>query len=86
MTYSLDGHSPAVLGLTPQQQGGRMLIRLGGELDLATADHLPDLLRAMTPEDRREVHLDLTDLGFIDVVGLTSLRRADDVVRGGPAG
>ena len=81
MTYSLDGHGPAVLHLTPQPQGRRTVIGLGGELDLATADHLPDFLRAMTTEDCREVHLDLADLTFIDVVGLTALVRAGEVVR-----
>jgi anti-anti-sigma factor len=69
--------------LTPQRRGDRMLIRVGGELDLATAEHLPDFLRSLPPEDRRQVHLDLADLHFVDVVGLAALRRADELIRGG---
>lgn len=82
MTSCLDGYGPAVLFLTPERQVGPTLIRVGGELDLATADQLVDFVGAMAPEDCREVHLDLAGLGFIDLSGLTALRRADDVVRG----
>lgn len=82
VTYSLDGHGPAVLRLSPERQGGRTVIRVGGELDLATADHLVEFVGAVASEDGREVHLDLTELGFVDVAGLTALRRAEEVVRG----
>lgn len=82
VTYSLDGYGRAVLRLTPRRHGDRLLIKVGGELDLATADHLPNLLRGLGPDDCRDVHLDLTELDFIDLAGLTALRRADDVVRG----
>jgi anti-anti-sigma factor len=77
VTYSSDGSGPAVLRLTPQPRPGVTVIRLSGELDLATADDLPRFIATLPPEDCRWVHLDLADLIFIDAAGLAALVRAN---------
>jgi anti-anti-sigma factor len=80
VTLSLDGNGPAVLRLTPQLGSGGTVIRLSGELDIATADHLPRFVATLSPEDCRWVHLDLAGLAFIDAAGLAALVRANLVV------
>lgn len=82
MTYSLDGHGPAVLQLTPQHDPGGTTITARGELDIATAEHLPAFVRALSDEQCAHLLLDLADLDFIDAAGLTALVRTDDLVRG----
>jgi anti-anti-sigma factor len=46
-------------------------IKLTGEVDLATARHLTDALANISAES--EVHLELTELTFIDSSGLSAI-------------
>lgn len=52
--------------------GGRVRVRLRGELDLASAPALGDVLRRLR-ERREPVLLDLDELAFIDISGLRVL-------------
>jgi anti-anti-sigma factor len=80
VTYSVDGRSATALTLTSGVWPGGTVVGLTGELDLATAGHLPRFVGALAPEDCRWVHLDLAGLDFIDAAGLTALLRAGAVV------
>jgi anti-sigma B factor antagonist len=52
-----------------ERAGGTAIVRLTGELDLATAPELTDVLHALEPPCRRII-LDVTRLEFIDSTGL----------------
>jgi len=52
---------------------GRVLVAVDGELDLATAPELRDVLVALSEDGDKEVTLDLTGLEFIDSTGLSVL-------------
>ena len=76
MNYSVECSAPTALTLTSRACPDGTVIDLAGELDMATADHLPDFVGALAPEDCRWVHLDLAGLDFIDAAGLSALVRA----------
>ncbi len=59
------------LQLTTQQIDGHAVIRLKGELDIATADDLRDDLRKARESYGENVILDLTELEFMDSQGLS---------------
>ncbi len=68
--------SVRVAGLTvrAERQDGRAVIRLSGELDLATIADLRDAAAGqLAARDVRELVLDLTDLTFLDSSGLGAL-------------
>jgi anti-anti-sigma factor len=52
-----------------EHTGSTAIVRLAGELDLATAPELSDVLRGLEPGCKRII-LDLTSLEFIDSTGL----------------
>ena len=52
-----------------EHTGSTAIVRLAGELDLATAPELSDVLRGLEPGCKRII-LDLTGLEFIDSTGL----------------
>ncbi len=52
-----------------EHTGSTAIVRLAGELDLATAPELTDVLRGLEPGCKRII-LDLTSLEFIDSTGL----------------
>lgn len=54
------------------RQGGVHLVRLAGEIDLATADALGERVLAETT-DARAVLLDLSSVGFLDSAGVRML-------------
>ena len=52
-----------------EHTGSTAIVRLAGELDLATAPEVSDVLRGLEPGCKRII-LDLTGLEFIDSTGL----------------
>lgn len=80
MNYSVECSAPTALTLTSRVCPAGTVVGLAGELDMATAGHLPEFVGALAPEDCRWVHLDLAGLDFIDAAGLTALIRARAVV------
>jgi anti-sigma B factor antagonist len=79
---SMDGHGPAVLNATPGPMPDGVTLRLAGELDVATARHLPEIVRALPADLVRHVRLDLAELSFIDASGLTALIETRTLVHG----
>jgi anti-sigma B factor antagonist len=77
---SVDGQSPSLTAAV-QVGAGATRVRLAGELDLATEDGLPDLVRGLDGNGSHEVVLDLTDLTFCDACGLRALLNARRVVQ-----
>jgi anti-anti-sigma factor len=59
------------LQLTTQQHDGRAVVRLKGELDIATVDELRQHLHKARQSYGEHVILDLTDLEFMDSQGLS---------------
>lgn len=59
------------LQLTTQQIDGHAVVRLKGELDIATVDDLRDDLRKARQSYGEHVILDLTELEFMDSQGLS---------------
>lgn len=59
----------------------RSWVTLTGELDLASAPHLQQVLDQLCRDDLPEVVLDLSGLNFLSVVGLGVFLRADDQLR-----
>ena len=80
MTISLDGHGPSVLHITPELDATGTVLQLAGEMDVATAGHLTDVLRALPAANLSSVRLDLTGLAFIDASGLSALLEASALV------
>ena len=56
--------------LHTDQDGDAAVVRVVGELDLATAPQLRELLVDLVAQGRRHVTLDLADMAFIDSTGL----------------
>lgn len=64
-----------------ERDGGRSIVRVQGELDIATAPQLVDALE-IAARDEAEVVVDLTATTFLDSTGLrTMVRCARDVER-----
>jgi|SRR3954451_19870462 anti-anti-sigma factor len=64
-----------IVGVETCTAGSRRVVRVRGELDLATVDLLAGVLH-VAAEGRSEVVLDLSGLRFCDVVGLTAIEHA----------
>ncbi|MGZ4639735.1 MAG: STAS domain-containing protein [Actinomycetes bacterium] len=73
----------ASLTAAVQADADAIRVRLTGELDLATAEQLPDLVRRLDGNGSHDVVLDLSDLTFCDACGLRALLRAHRAVRAG---
>jgi anti-sigma B factor antagonist len=56
---------------------GTAIVTVGGELDIATADHLFEYVRTVMDLPCPDVILDLSDLTFCDCRGISSLIRLD---------
>jgi anti-sigma B factor antagonist len=80
-TFSLDGHGPAALHLTPRRRTDGVVVRVDGELDIATAGHLVEFVRTLSSDECTHIQLDLTALGFVDASGFRALVQADSLVR-----
>jgi anti-anti-sigma factor len=59
------------LQLTTQEVGGHAVLRLKGELDIATIDVLRDDLRKARQTYGERIILDMTELEFMDSQGLS---------------
>jgi anti-sigma B factor antagonist len=57
-------------------QNGSVVLRLAGELDIATAPVLRKAVNALTSPHLRALVLEVQDLSFVDVVGLRALEQA----------
>jgi anti-sigma B factor antagonist len=63
-----DHHGPQ-FEISVERAGSTAIVRLAGELDLATAPELSEVLHGLEPGCRRII-LDVTGLEFIDSTGL----------------
>ncbi|WP_165975631.1 STAS domain-containing protein [Actinomadura rubrisoli] len=59
------------LEINARKHGGRTVVRLRGELDIACSDELRRQLRSARAEHGEHVVLDLEDLEFMDSQGLS---------------
>jgi anti-anti-sigma factor len=76
----LKRHAPPLIVLRSETESGRVALRLIGELDLGTVDLLEAAL-ARTRDQPPPSVIDLSELRFLDLVGLRALLHAvgDDV-------
>jgi anti-sigma B factor antagonist len=76
---------PGALSGRSEQDGDQVTLTLRGELDLATAPVVEELLREAQSSDTKAILLDLRGLEFIDSTGIrvlvTAYRRAPDAGR-----
>ena len=77
----MDGHGPAVLHVTPEVGPRTVWLRLAGEMDVATAGHLTEVVRSLPADRLAQVRLDLSGLAFVDAAGLTALLQVEALVR-----
>jgi anti-sigma B factor antagonist len=77
----MSNHSGPQFDVSVEHAGTTAIVRLAGELDLATAPQVTEALRGLEPSCDRVI-LDLTGLEFIDSTGLrlavTEHSRASD--------
>jgi anti-anti-sigma factor len=66
------------LTLTAEDSGTTRLLRLAGDLDLATVDHVTVALDLLDVHSTTLLVLDLRELAFLDLAGLTAILRADE--------
>lgn len=69
------------LQLTTQRHGGHAVVRLKGELDIATVDQLWHHLNKARQTCGEHVILDLTDLEFMDSQGLSVIISCHQTVK-----
>jgi anti-anti-sigma factor len=69
-TAAYDATAPPVLGIEVVDAGTVVLVRVWGELDLAT---VPQLAAILHPLRHRPCELDLAQVPFMDSTGLTAL-------------
>jgi anti-anti-sigma factor len=58
---------------TVEERADEVVVRPAGELDLQTAPELRDLIQAVRREGVERVHLDLSEVSFVDSVGLSMI-------------
>jgi len=66
---------PKHFQLEPQQHGDTIVVRLGGEFDLAAEEYFDRVVERLAAEAKTVV-VDLSKLSFIDSSGLRALLRA----------
>ena len=72
------------LGLVVREQDGWAVLAVSGEIDIATAPSLRERLHALLADDKRQIVVDLDDVGFLDstalgvLVGVLKRARAED--------
>jgi len=71
--------SPEIFDLSISQHDGLSVVRMSGELDLASSDRLTTLLSELSDQT---VVVDLADLTFIDSSGIAALVTAKDRLEG----
>jgi anti-sigma B factor antagonist len=62
--------------------GGRTVVRVEGEIDIATSARLGNALAAAAASGADEVWVDLVGVGFIDSTGISTLLRATQQLPG----
>jgi anti-sigma B factor antagonist len=65
------------LRVSTEEQDGRILIKVAGELDLASAPRIEEALRAAEEKGPALLVLDLRELDFMDSTGLRAILAAD---------
>lgn len=78
--HLFDGHAPASLEVEVQTSADRLPLAMAGDLDLATADQLVDLVDRTCDAPPPRVLIDLGERTFLDVVGLHGLERVASLV------
>lgn len=69
------------LRVSTTSAGGVLVVHLAGELDLETSARFLDaLVGTLSPDEGREVEIDLSGLHFLDVAGVRALIRVHDLV------
>ena len=63
------------------QVGFRLVLHVSGEIDLATAPVLDASLAAALDGGAQDVWLDLTDVDFVDVIGVHTLLEIQQMLR-----
>lgn len=58
-----------------RRDGGRLVVRLSGEFDIATVDTLRDEVEAIIESDASSVTVDMVGLEFMDSSGIAMLMR-----------
>jgi anti-sigma B factor antagonist len=72
------------LGLAVHDRDGWAVLTVSGEIDIATAPSLRERLHALLAEDKRQIVIDLEDVGFLDstalgvLVGVLKRARSED--------
>jgi anti-sigma B factor antagonist len=74
--YSPEADIDSGLTLEAQQTSERLVLRLAGEIDIATAPRLEAALNEATASGVEEVWVDLVGVRFIDSTGISLLLRA----------
>lgn len=69
------------LKVTIERSGSTRLLRIAGELDMATAGQVQAALDRLDLDAATLVILDLRELDFLDVAGLKTILRADHCCR-----
>lgn len=71
-----DATTPARLQITGDESGGQSLLKLVGELDIASAPQLERALEGVGSGASRRLIIDLAELSFMDSTGLRALLQA----------
>jgi len=72
------------LGLAERTDAGWTVLTVSGEIDIATAPSLRERLHALLAEGKRQIVVDLDDVGFLDstalgvLVGVLKRARSED--------
>lgn len=74
-------YSGSVFAVEISSDTVRSLVTLSGELDLASAPHLQQILDQLCRDVYPQIELDLSRLQFLGAAGLTMFLRADEQLR-----
>ena len=69
--------APGQLSVTLEQTGSTVVMRLAGELDLATTEQVTAALDRIEIENTTRVVVDLQAIDFLDVSGLNAILRSN---------
>ncbi len=75
---------PSQLVIPERRVGHRLVLAPAGEVDIATVDTLREALARAVDSGASDLWLDLTDVAFMDSMGLTALVEARATIDGAP--